>query len=146
MLYRTSTRLIKYGPLCWAEGPEEDLEDGVNMFTGNYPIGVDKNGIPIDEEGNQLLDKKSIFHPDSTISFRPATLRIEMEVPDISEVHSWIKDHHLAIDEKTIQKYIILAIMKRNGWSDAWFLACLGNIGGAKAFYEDILLKRGEEE
>jgi len=98
----------KYGPLIYITTDSED-DDGNFYWSGNPPVGYDKDNIPIDKNGYQCLPLTSVIHPD----YKPKseTLvhnhNIDQHIPTFDSFKSWFDDNFLIIPDRDVYFYIV---------------------------------------
>ena len=109
-LKKESTQMFRYGPLTWASIEDDS---GNYYYSGSPPVGYDKQGIPIDEQGLQCLDLRCPVHPN----YQPVNAfyypSINDFLPSVEEWEEWFKAEYISIDTERIQREIIRWYLKQ---------------------------------
>ena len=110
---------ISYGPLTWATSLEDLEQDSSIIYYGKLAVGVDKYGIPIDENHRQLLPMECIVHPDARVATRHKTFvvngtALNVEYPAIECCEKWFKDNFIEISYRTLLRYATLWVVRNN--------------------------------
>ena len=96
----------KYGPLEYiTKGMDDD--EGNYYWNGLPPVGYDKVGIPIDQNGNQCLDISCPLHP----SWEPYEAEysgvLAYNIPTINHFRHWFDENFLEISDEQTKRYIL---------------------------------------
>jgi len=97
-----------FGPLIWLL-PEDDESLGNYYWSGRPPVGYDKIGIPIDDNGNQCLDIRCPLHPH----YHPGSQhlvhnpQVNDMIPTVESFKDWFDDHFLIVDDRKLKRYIL---------------------------------------
>jgi len=95
----------RYGPLVFiTKGMDES--EGNYFWAGNPPVGYDKTGVPIDENGLQCVDIECPLHPRYTPTETIYNRTLNTNIPTEESVKKWFDDNFLFVSDDQIKKYI----------------------------------------
>ena len=119
MSVKSSEDYITYGPLIYAKDFFED--DGIaNYFwPGHPPVGYNKQGIPVDEEGMECLDLRCPLHPDWKPSEAEMIFNdyLGFSIPDYNYYIEWLKENNLGCSPDQAKKLLFKWILHKSDYN-----------------------------
>lgn len=123
--------MYTYGPLTWGANG--------NMNNAIDPVGYDEWGIPIDANGNQLLDLDCILHPHHKPRRVERNNYLGIPIPCFATTKKWFTDNFFDITDLQVQKYIVRWLLKGpNGYINGYCKNKLVECGSIEQFRKNI--------